>query len=865
MNWLVPSIIASLTAGVCLIAAYIYLYLLDREKYLGIWAWSWVIYFFRFVFMLLMLAFEGLSPVFLSLNQAASLASGILLFRGTCEFSGKPFSRYWYVLAAADLGWIAATAVFGFSLTVVSLPTFFLLAAVYVWTGIRIMKMPGQNSVSLTIGITFLLWGAHKANYPLLRPVAWFAPWGYLIAALLSFTVAFGIILLYFQKNRRDLIENERKYRELVESFGAARQAVREAVWNMRESSDIVHVGATMFAALTEQNIRFDNFGIQVFPDYPDTSVFEAYIVDRYGEWTRLGQAEGAPTVAEFVRNGVTVYRRDVTVHDEFGESSLLNDMYRGRIRSVVDVPFSHGTIALNSTEPNAYDDEEIGLLEEHAKVLSEGYRRFGDLQNIENRTRALEAEIAERKRAEEELARSEEKFRTLVENMPETVCEFDLEGIITYVSRRGFEYFGYTEEDVERGINIHDMVAPEDKERARENVEMIVRGEKTGSSEYHLFRRNGSEADVLIHSNLIVRNGAPAGIRSIIVDITEIKRTEAALREAVLKQKEAVKAANVGLWDWDLLTNRVTYSPEWKRQIGYGEDEIEDDYREWERRVHPDDLEKTVVKVRTSIEKRDHYHQSEFRFRHKDGSYRWILARGSVLQDESGRAVRMLGSHIDITDRKRAEEQIERSLREKVVLLNEVHHRVKNNLQVMVSLLRLQAEQAAGEEARHSLDESINRLSTMSMVHALLYQSENVETVDFHRMAEDLFQNLRNLYGVTVRFVNAVGNVSLGLDTAIPCGLILNELVSNAFKHAFPGDREGVITVEMNRCGKDAFELRVSDDGVGISPSVDMEQASTLGLRIVGGLTRQLDGTVGIERDGGTTFVLRLREREGG
>ncbi len=144
--------------------------------------------------------------------------------------------------------------------------------------------------------------------------------------------------------------------------------------------------------------------------------------------------------------------------------------------------------------------------------------------------------------------------------------------------------------------------------------------------------------------------------------DLTERKRAELQLKEAILRQNEAVKAGNVGLWDWNLVTNSVHYSTEWKAQIGYEDHEINDDFEEWRSRIHPDDLEPTVQKVQHSVEERSQDHQVEFRFRHKDGSYRWILAKASVLQDDAGRPVRMLGSHADITERKQAEDALRES-----------------------------------------------------------------------------------------------------------------------------------------------------------------------------------------------------------
>ena len=124
------------------------------------------------------------------------------------------------------------------------------------------------------------------------------------------------------------------------------------------------------------------------------------------------------------------------------------------------------------------------------------------------------------------------------------------------------------------------------------------------------------------------------------------------------------VSASNIGLWDWDLATNRVSFSREWKEQIGYAEDEISNSFEEWQSRVHPEDLEATLHKVRLSLHSPDGRHYVEFRFRHKNGTYRWISARGAVVRDAEGTPIRMLGCHIDITERKQAEEELRESER---------------------------------------------------------------------------------------------------------------------------------------------------------------------------------------------------------
>ena len=141
--------------------------------------------------------------------------------------------------------------------------------------------------------------------------------------------------------------------------------------------------------------------------------------------------------------------------------------------------------------------------------------------------------------------------------------------------------------------------------------------------------------------------------------DITERQQAEKALRESERRLHLATKAANVGLWDWDLQTNTVWFSPEWKRQIGYEDHEIPNHFEVWQSRVHPDDLERALARVKAYVEKPWPNFENEFRFRHNDGSYRWILAQASLSPDAQGKLTRVLGSHIDITERKQADQRL--------------------------------------------------------------------------------------------------------------------------------------------------------------------------------------------------------------
>ena len=214
-----------------------------------------------------------------------------------------------------------------------------------------------------------------------------------------------------------------------------------------------------------------------------------------------------------------------------------------------------------------------------------------------------------------------------------------------------------------------------------------------------------------------------------------------------------------------------------------------------------------------------------------------------------------------EITQRKKAEEQIKTSLAEKEVLLKEIHHRVKNNMQVISSLLQLQADRIHDEYYHAIFQEGIDRIQAMSLIHSLLYQTENLSCIDFSDYIPKLCNYLFSLYRTesnTVRISTDITDVSLKLDIAIPCGLIVNELISNSLKHAFPNNRDGEITLSMKESGEHIVLLRVSDNGIGMPDSLDWRNTDTLGLMLVSGLVeRQLLGTIELRSSAGTEFII--------
>ena len=212
-----------------------------------------------------------------------------------------------------------------------------------------------------------------------------------------------------------------------------------------------------------------------------------------------------------------------------------------------------------------------------------------------------------------------------------------------------------------------------------------------------------------------------------------------------------------------------------------------------------------------------------------------------------------------DITDRKQAEDRVKAQLQEKEVLLREIHHRVKNNLQVISSLLHLQSKKVAQDEAKDLFAESQARIRSMALIHERLYQSDDLAQIDFAAYLDGLTEHLFRSYtarsDAITRELDADGG-TLSVDRAIPCGLIVNELVTNALKHAFPNGRAGTIRVGYAELNGQA-RLTVADDGIGTADDIASSSSDSLGLRLVRGLVQQLDGDLAMSHDGGLRFTI--------
>ncbi len=237
-----------------------------------------------------------------------------------------------------------------------------------------------------------------------------------------------------------------------------------------------------------------------------------------------------------------------------------------------------------------------------------------------------------------------------------------------------------------------------------------------------------------------------------------------------------------------------------------------------------------------------------------------WISTTLTPVFDEKNRLKELVFVDTDITASKTLEKQIKSSLHEKDVLLKEIHHRVKNNLQIIISLLNLQSGYIKDEQTLKAVKDGQNRVRSMALVHEKFYQSDELTEINFSEYVEKLCQFLFQSYGDNtdrIKLIVKADDVAFDMDTAMPCGLLINEIVSNSLKYAFPNDQEGEIKIELKKLPDSYIVMSIADNGVGISEEIDFEKAESLGLQLITALASQLDGELKISRASGTEILV--------
>jgi PAS domain S-box-containing protein len=327
---------------------------------------------------------------------------------------------------------------------------------------------------------------------------------------------------------------------------------------------------------------------------------------------------------------------------------------------------------------------------------------------------------------------------------------------------------------------------------------------------------------------------------------------TELALRESEEIFRNPVEQSPVGIY---LVQDGIIRyaNPKLAEMAGYFRDEMLN--QPFDAMIFAEDLPKVQEAIARLLRGEIPAEDIEFRGVRKDGSMVDLEVYGSAMPLHGRPAV--YGTIIDITERKRMADQIAESLKEKEVLLKEIHHRVKNNMQVISSLLSVQSQNITDDTIRGLFKESQNRIRSIALVHEQLYRSDNLDQIEYGAYLKKMFLPLFESYSIDQRKVAIAieaPQVMITIDKAVPCSLIVNELISNSLKHAFPGDRKGTISIGFGLDPeKGEFILSYGDDGVGLPKGLDIKTQGTLGMKLITGLTRQLGGALELRSGEGT------------
>ena len=387
---------------------------------------------------------------------------------------------------------------------------------------------------------------------------------------------------------------------------------------------------------------------------------------------------------------------------------------------------------------------------------------------------------------------------------------------------------------------------------------------ESENEIEYRIVRPDG-EIRWIRDRAFPIRNqvGQVYRIVGIAEDISEGKQAEKAIRESEERFRQLAENIQDSFWLLSAeFTDLLYLSPAYEQIWGRSREELYADpliMLEW---VHPEDrhlLQEAMTRVLQGEST-----STEYRILLPDGTIRWVCDRAFPIYDESGKIYRIAGIGEDISDRKCTEARIQAALREKEVLLKEIHHRVKNNMQVISSLLQLQAQYIEDEPTLVLFEESQTRIHSMALIHEQLYQSEHLDRIDLPPYVQNLVGNLYQSFGcgnTAIQFNLNLDPIYLNIETAIPCGLIINELVSNSLKYAFAQSLVGEINIDFHKINYQEFQLIIQDNGGGFPPGFDVENAETLGLRLVRMLAYQLEATIAIDSQCGTCYNIIFKE----
>ncbi len=468
---------------------------------------------------------------------------------------------------------------------------------------------------------------------------------------------------------------------------------------------------------------------------------------------------------------------------------------------------------------------------------------------------RGIDRDITMRKKAEE----LKDRLLNAISAATEGIAITDDKDRFIYVNDAHARIYGYLQDEL-IGKTWRDTVTPELETVIEKDLSKTLHNRAVGiwSGECPALRKDGTilPAEITATSRWD-ETGKYLGHICIARDITERKEAEDKVRQSEIKYRNLFDLSTDGIFILDLDGNFIDVNSTAYTRLGYTKEEM--------LSLHISKLDHPVFASRVPerlAQIRDHgaavFESAHLR---KDGTAMPVEVNSRLLNYEERQVY--FSVIRDITERKIAEEKILAALKEKEILLKEIHHRVKNNLQVVASMLHLQAGYIKDREARTLFEESQKRIESMALLHEKLYQAKDLARIDFREYVVDLASNLLALNtdkSERIEMKVDIEGVILDVNNSIPCGLIINELVSNALAHAFQDGGKGQITIGMHNSSDNRIRLSVSDNGAGFPEDLDFKNTASLGMQLVNSLVNQLDGLIELDRSKGTAFRIEFQ-----
>jgi len=479
----------------------------------------------------------------------------------------------------------------------------------------------------------------------------------------------------------------------------------------------------------------------------------------------------------------------------------------------------------------------------------------------------AISRDITAFKRTENALRESEKFLKKSQEMAHIGSWKLDLRKNDLLWSDEVYRIFGLNPQEFGATLDVFfEAVHPDDRKMVDQAYKTAVENHEPYDITHRVLRPDGTVRIVHEKSEEILDESGKAVLSiGMIHDITERSRAAASLKDTM----DIVNRSPIVVFLWE---NEEGWPVRFVSDnvvdlFGYTAEAFISGKISYDATVHADDLERVGTEVsRNSAEKGiQTFRHKPYRIITKEGDEKYISDLTTLRRNDHGEITHYEGILYDVSELIRKENQIKVSLKEKDALLSEIHHRVKNNMQIIISLLRLQAGKIEAGRYADMFKEAEYRIRSMALIHENLYLAGDFADIDFHRYVRSLVNSLLRSCTIDrarVKLKIEIENISLGMDTAIPCGLLINEVISNSLKHAFPDHREGEIEVTLRPVNGREFELIISDDGIGMPLEIDFDTSDSMGLMLVRTLAvDQLDGTVDLDRDGGTAFRICFKK----